>query len=272
MSAPEKLLVVVDPSQSEHIALQRAIITSSFRNPKPFVNVLVAVDNESVDTRAVNDNIFRHQGWFREHIKTPLEEAGIEYHLEISWSTEWQKSIVNAARQISADSVFLPVKEKSNKQRFTFSDSKWELLKASSCPVVLVRPGAKEQRKNILAAVNFQATSDVQRELNMKILKEGRRMAEGYGAKFYVVNAYLDSLNYPDRGKLAAQTGLPADSIFVKNGYTDEVVSAVAQEVDADLVVMGTLGANGMLKSHRGYTAERLIGALDDDVMVINHE
>ncbi len=272
MLTPERLLVVVDPSQSEHIALQRAILTSTFRDPKPIVSVLVTVDQESVDTRATNDNIFRHQSWFRENIKTPLEEAGIEYQVEISWSTEWQKGILNLARQFGADSIFIPVKAKTNRHRFTFSDSKWELLKGASCPVVLIRPGAKEQRKNILAAVNFQATSDIQRELNNKILAQGRRMAEGYGAKFCVANAYLDSMNYPDRGKLAKETGLSAENIYVKNGYTDEVVSTVAKEIDADLVVIGTLGANGMLKSRRGYTAERLIGALDDDVMIINHE
>jgi universal stress protein E len=35
---------------------------------------------------------------------------------------------------------------------------------------------------------------------------------------------------------------------------------------------MGTLGQNGMTKTRRGNTAERLIAAVDTDVMVINHE
>jgi universal stress protein E len=35
---------------------------------------------------------------------------------------------------------------------------------------------------------------------------------------------------------------------------------------------MGTLGQTGMITTRRGNTAERIIAALDDDVMVINHE
>ncbi|WNO10833.1 universal stress protein [Teredinibacter sp. KSP-S5-2] len=272
MSTPEKLLVVVDPSQDDHIALQRALITSRIRKPCPELHVFVAIDPESVDTRACNDKLFRQEDWFDRSVRTPLEEAGIKYELEISWSTEWQKSILNQARRISADNIFIPVKGKSEKHRFSLPESVWSLLKSAPCPVVMERPGGKEKRETVLAAVNFQATSDVQRELNNKILEQGKRWADGYNARFCVANIYLDSMNYPDRGKLANQTGLPPEDIFVRQGYTDEQVSALAEEIDADLVIMGTLGANGMLKSYRGYTAERLIAALDVDVMVINHE
>lgn len=272
MSNPEKLFVVVDPNEDEQIALQRAIITSKFRTPKPHIYVFVGVDSESVDTRATNDSLCRHQNWFDEVIHNPLNEAGLDHEIEVSWSSEWQQSIMQSAKRWGASMIFLPVKAKSNFKRFTFSESKWELLKGAPCPVVLIRPNAKEDRKVILAAVNFQATRDVQRELNQKILSQGRLIAEGYNADFHVVNAYMDSMHYPDRGKLARETKLSNDKVHVEPGYTDEAVAKVADDINADLVIMGTLGQNGMLNSHRGNTAERLIAGLDDDVMVINHE
>ncbi|MEC8427023.1 MAG: universal stress protein, partial [Pseudomonadota bacterium] len=82
--------------------------------------------------------------------------------------------------------------------------------------------------------------------------------------------AYLDSMHYPDRGKLANETGLDAEHIHVKPGYTDEVVSAMAKELGADIVVMGTLGQTGKSRTRRGNTAERVIAGLDVDVMVFN--
>ncbi|WP_341938532.1 universal stress protein [Marinimicrobium sp. C2-29] len=267
-----KLFVVVDPNDEQHVALERAAITAKLQDIKPYVYVFVAVDGDAVDTRASNDKLFRDQRWFDEAIKKPLEDAGIEYLIEVTWSSEWQASIMQSAKRFGADLIYLPVHAKVNYTRFTFTESKWELLKGAHCPVVLIRPGAKPQRKVILAAVNFQASRDVQKELNKLILEQGRHYAELYNAEFHVVNGYLDSMSYPDRGRLVRETGLDQDRIHVRNGYTSDVVAEVATDINADLVVMGTLGQNGMATSRRGNTAERLIAALDDDVMVINHE
>ncbi len=272
MSKPTKLFVVVDPNDETHIALERAIITSALHSTKPHVHAFVAVDGDAVDTRSSNDRLFRDLTWFEKNIKSPLANAGINYTLEVSWSGEWQKSIVESAKRLSADLIYLPVHAKTNPGRFSFTESKWELLKTASCPVVLIRPGANAQRKVILAAVNFQAQRDVQIALNKKIIEQAKHFANVYGAELHVINGYLDSMSYPDRGKLVNQTGIANDKIHVENGYTSEVVSALAEKINADLIVMGTLGQNGMTKTRRGNTAERLIAAVDTDVMVINHE
>lgn len=274
MTKSQKLFVVVDPNDTHHIALERAIIVSSLmKGVKPVVHAFVAVDGDAVDTRSVNDHLFRDLTWFEQNIKTPLSNAGLEYTMEVSWSSEWQKSIMESAKRFDADLIYLPVHASNGNasSRFFFTESKWELLKGAYCPVVLIRPGAKAQRKVILAAVNIQAQRDVQIELNRKIIEQAKFYANTYGADLHVINGYLDSLNYPDRGRLVALCGLPNDKIHVDNGYTSDVVSALADKINADLIVMGTLGQNGMTKTRRGNTAERLIAAVDTDVMVINH-
>ena len=270
-STQEKVFVVVDPTASEHIALQRAIITAKFRKPLPKLYIFVGVDAESVDTRATNDTLYKNTTWFECAIHGPLRAAGLEYQIEISWSSEWQKSILQSSTRFGADLLLLPIrKKKSSMLRFTFSDSKWDILKNASCPVILVRPGGAEQRKVILAAVNFQALREKQKILNSNILKRCAWLADNYGAEFHVVNAYLDSMNYPDRGNLAKATGLPSKFIHVVKGYTDEAVAKTAKKLKADLVVMGTLGQTGLTSTRRGNTAERVISALDVDVAVVN--
>jgi len=272
MSRSEKLFVVVDPNDDQHIALERAIITSALRATKPHVHAFVAIDGDAVDTRSTNDRLFRDLSWFEQNIKSPLTKAGISYTLEVSWSREWKKSIVDSARRLGADLIYLPVHAKTNLNRFSFTESKWELLKTASCPVVLIRPGANAQRKVILAAVNFQTQRDVQVMLNSKIIEQAKHFAQVYGADLHIINGYLESMSFPDRAKIINEAGLPNDKIHVEHGYTSEVVSALATKINADLIVMGTLGQNGMTKTRRGNTAERLIAAVDTDVMVINHE
>ena len=69
MSKSQKLFVVVDPNDTHHIALERAIIVSSLmQGIKPKVHAFVAVDGDAVDTRSINDNLFRDLTWFEQNI------------------------------------------------------------------------------------------------------------------------------------------------------------------------------------------------------------
>jgi len=272
MKATERMFVVVDPADSRHYAMERAIKSASLvKDANIIFKVFVAVDSDSVDTRAVNNNLFRDQHWFESEIRGPFEEAGLEYSIEVSWSSEWQRSILHSSGSFGATRIMLPVHERGPSTRLFFSESKWDLLKSARAPVVLIQPGANENRKKILAAVNYQAIQDEQIALNQNILQQSKNIAELYDAELHVVNAYIDSMNYPNRGRLANDTGLPAERVHVEEGYTDEAVSRVANRINADLVVMGTLGQNGMIKSRRGNTAERVINALAQDIMVVNY-
>lgn len=271
MTNPERIFVVVDPNDTKHAALGRVLKTAVQHSTPPVLKIFVAVDGEAVDTRSVNDRLCRDQSWFDTEIKQVIEAVGLQYSIEVSWSAEWQKSILLASKRFSADRIYLPVHERTPSSRFSFSESKWDLLKTAECPVVLIQPGATADRKVVLMAINVQALLDPQRELNASIVKWGKEVSGIYNADLHVVNAYLDSMNYPDRGKLARESDLPAEKIHVVQGYTDEVVSKVANEINADLVIMGTLGQNGMTTSRRGNTAERVIAALHQDVMVVNH-
>ncbi|MCW8195936.1 universal stress protein [Proteobacteria bacterium 005FR1] len=271
MASIKKLFVVVDPSDARHVALERALIMGQRSKMPPELFVFVGVDGEAADLRASNDALFRDQDWFDEEIRKPIEEAGMKYTMQVSWSQEWQQSIVMSANRFGAERIYLPVHERVSHSRFSFSEAKWELLKTANCPVLLVQPGARPERKTILAAVNFQATRPEQQELNKSILYWARSVAEIYGAELHLVNGYKDSMNYPDRGKLARDSELANDHIHMEQGYSSEVVSSVANRLNADLVVMGTLGQTGKARTRRGNTADRIIASLTQDVMVVNH-
>ena len=111
-SDQERVFVVVDPTASEHIALQRAIITARFRTKAPTLYVFVAVDSESIDTRATNDSLFKNSQWFEDEIHGPLKQEGLDYQIEISWSSEWQRSILKSANRFGADMILLPIQKK----------------------------------------------------------------------------------------------------------------------------------------------------------------
>lgn len=272
MSQQERMLVVVNPTIDEQVALKRAIITAKLLQPSPKICALVAIDPDTVDQDVSNDSISRNTDWFEQQIHTPLREAGLDYKIEVSWCNNWQKAIMRAAEKFAATRILIRAGKPKTPRRFSFAESKWKLLKRATCPVLIVRDNAAEQRKVVLAAVNFQASRDHQQQLNANILSRGKALADSYNAEFHVVNAYIDSMHYPDRGRLAKDTGLDSNHIHVVQGYTDEAVAKVASQLNADVVVIGTLGQTGQAKTRRGNTAERVISAVDVDVVVVNSE
>jgi len=272
MSYQEKVFVVVNPTLDRQVALDRALITSQLMTPRPKICVFVAVDSNTVNLDARNPSIYRDTDWFEQQIHKPLRDAGLKYRIEVSWSNDWQGSIMASAKHFGATRIMIRAGKPIKSSRFIFAESKWELLKEANCPVILVRDEAKPQRKVVLAAVNCQASRINQEILNKNILERGMKLAESYDADFHVVNAYIDSLLYPDRGRLAKHTGLEQSKTHVVKGYTDEVISKVSKQIDADVVIIGTLGQTGLTKTRRGNTAERVISALDVDVVVVNSE
>ena len=179
---------------------------------------------------------------------------------------------MHAAEKFAATRILIRAGEPKISRRFSFAESKWKLLKGATCPVLIVRDGAAEQRKVVLAAVNFQANRAHQQRLNSNIINRGRELAKSYNAEFHVVNAYVDSMLYPDRGRLVKETDLDPSNIHVLKGYTDEAIAKVAADINADVVIIGTLGQTGQAKTRRGNTAERVISAVDVDVVVVNSE
>lgn len=270
-SPSEKIFVVLDPHDKEHTALQRAIITAQRRDPQPRLHVFVSVDPESKDIRPEDRRglLFDEQ-WMQHNIRQPLSDRNLMHDIELSWGSPWLESILESAQSFEPDIILLPVHNHGRRPRL-LSEGKWALLKRATSPVLLVRSGAKVERKTILAAVNFQAQKSHQRALNQRILEQAARIAKRYDADLHVVNAYLDSLSYPSPGDLIKRTGLPWSQIHIGHGYTDEVVARVAGDIGADIVTLGTLnqrGGQGSLR--RGNTASRVINAVSVDTLIVN--
>lgn len=266
----ERLFVAVDPRDDTHPALERTLITSRVRQPPPVINIFLTCDDRTFSDGKPAD-LVRNQHWLDTVIREPLNRLLLQYEVTLSWESPWPEALILASGHYASTMILLPMRDSPTLHRLKQNTGKWKLLKHAHSPVLLVRPGGTERRKVILAAVNFQASDHDQQALNDRILGHARRVANRYAADLHLVNAYLDNLHYPDRGLLARESGLSAGRIHVHRGYTDEVVSAVAGEIGADMVVMGTLNQRGKEGSmRRGNTAARVITALAVDTLVVN--
>lgn len=261
----EQLMVIIDPSQDSHIALDRAIITSRLRTQKPKLHLFVGVDEENTDLKARNPKLYRDGEWFREMAQT-IEAEGLQYTYELCWSTEWSEAVLHCADRCNPDIIFVPDSEPDARRSY-FTNSKWALLRHSRCPVMIVRPGASGHRKRVLAAVNIQNEAPEYVELNDKIITRGREVAELYNAEFFIVNAYKDSMHFPDRQKIMKLANIPSKNVHAGEGEPADVISEFAKRIDADVVIIGTRSRRGALAIMKGNTSEKVLNKLTQDVI-----
>ena len=69
--------------------------------------------------------------------------------------------------------------------------------------------------------------------------------------------------------ELARRHYIRDDSVFVVEGLAEQVVPAFARERSADIVVMGAVSRSLLKRILIGYTAERLLDALDCDLLIV---
>lgn len=141
--------------------------------------------------------------------------------------------------------------------------------------------------KNILVAVDFSETSD-------RCLEVAVELAARFDGKIHILHAYeIPALGFPDgvlvassevvsRISNAAQTALanlaekwktkaPIETML-RTGVAYEQVNAVANEIDADLILIGTHGRRGIARALLGSVAENVIRTSTRPVMVIHGE
>lgn len=265
---PEKFLIVVDSAHSEHLALNRIVnFAGRKRHCGMRVHVFAGFEGEDLNNPDNPMEVIREQHWLDE-LLVPLENSGVKYTAELFWTQDWETSILNAARRTEADMIVITQSSATNKTSLT--DSVWSLLRNSEVPVLTIEPGAPDKRENILAAVNMQTTDDEYSTLNRKVLLHGQMLAEFYDAKLHVVNAYFDSEDFPDRAKVRRIIDINRQDIHVEMGKPEEIIANVTKQVQADLVIMGTMARRGIRATLRKNTSEKIIKNLTVDVLTLN--
>lgn len=267
MTLNSRILALVDPSQEKQQALRRARFNAERRGEKPHLTVFMAVDHDVHKHMKNPPVLYRDPKWI-ETTLSALTEVGLEYELCISWEDEWAEAVLGEIERSKPDLVMVPVYEDDAGNQ-VLTDETWRLLRSSNVNISLINPRKDdgEARKVILAAVKSQDPDFDER--TKKTIAQGQQLAKIYGAELHVVNAYQDQMNFPDRAKLIAATGLPNENIHVELGRASDVIPQVAKKVGADLALIAPARRAGIAAALRGATINRLIGNIDCDIVAI---
>ena len=266
MATQEKMLIVVNPAASLQPAVDRAenMARNSPFDELPDVTLLVAVDPSSTDTRADNTAVYRDDAWLGE-LKARLDDVKLNPRVRISWSQEWADSILYSAAQINANSILVSHPGKSANK--SFSDEFWYLVRNSPMPLSVVQSARPPNGRPVVVSMDLQARE--LSALNQRILEAGHIASKLYGGELHLVNAYQDSMNYPDRGRLVEMTGIPNERIHLKAGEVYTVLHEVARELDPDLFIVGATRRTGIRAAMRGRKLGDILMTIEHDLLVI---
>lgn len=262
------VLVVVNPSKKNHYALERAMKMNEILKGGVNIHLFISFQMDELRRGQGTYEFYCDNNWFAELVK-PLADKKIAYSAEVFWTADWHQSVLGAVERNNIGMVIMS-DHTTEQNRNGLTAAKWSLLRQSSCPVLLVHPATKLHRKTILAAVNMQTTNPRYVDLNKKVLKMARIMAAAYGAEKHIVNAYEDSMDFPDRAKLLRDTEAEQSKVHVHLGDPVSIISDIADEIDADIVIIGTLSRRGIMAAMKGNKSEEIIEKINRDVMVLN--
>ncbi|MEE4313380.1 MAG: universal stress protein, partial [Desulfofustis sp.] len=186
-----------------------------------------------------------------------------------------------------------------------FGSTDMHLLRKCPCPLWLLKPSERTTYRSIIAAVDFNPLrpSGDESELNQKILELAASQALADFADLHLVHSWqvfgerlvrgqTDShdksiAGYVEKEELLHRNGLRqlgerlraaigndtysylSPTLHVLKGTAHHTIPKLAQELDADLVVMGTLARTGIAGLLIGNTAETILEQLRCSVLAV---
>lgn len=272
MATISKIFAVIDPTTDNQIALVRAGKIAG-RNENISVHVYEALysNSENSDLDALRRvEIARHQAWL-ETLVAPLREAGIEVDIEIEWTSSWRDAIAPAALRAGADFIIKAAKAHSGAERRLLKTSDWTLLRNAPCPVYHVKNDNISENIKVLMAIDVSREDALHSNLNELVMDYGKSLLVGAeGASLFVVNAYPNSEKFIYKEDLAAKTGVDPANAYSVEGLPEKVIPEVAEQVKADIVIVGTAAREGLKAAVIGNTAEKLLDAIRNNILTVN--
>lgn len=213
--------------------------------------------------------------------------------------------VIRAILRNHYDLLIKPVENPSFIERL-FGTDDMQLLRNCPCPLWLTATAEKSKYENILAAVDFDLyiPDNVDRDLNWKILDLSSSLALSDFSSMHLTHAweggpcelsirswsnnpeqasmaYLNDVRTEHNAALAdlrtqlmARLGKEtydhlAPKFYLRQGPAATVIPALAKEIHADLVVMGTVARTGIAGLLIGNTAEAVLEQLQCSVLAV---
>ncbi len=303
METYQNILVAIDPTTNEQKALKRAIDLASKINlhsvnqakVSAFLSIfdffyemttILSSDERNVMRQSV---IKDKELWLENLISELNPDIKIDY--KVVWHNRPFEAIIDQVIKQDYDLLIKGTHQHDKFKSVIFTPTDWHILRKCPCPVLLVKEHKWPSNGNIIAALNVGGDEAEHSSLNVKITEEAKQLAQLIQANVHLVNSFpgtpvniaieipeFNSTEYNDTMLKhheqamtvhANQFDISVANTHVEEGLPEIVIEQVAAKLDAELVILGTIGRTGISAALIGNTAEHVIDQLNCDLLAL---
>lgn len=294
-------MVVIDPTQEQQPAFEHALQSAKMTSRKLHLFACVYYDNNAnIGGNRDEEHMVRILAYYQklvDSLKQRAEGLGVETTSELHWQQNWQKAVVEATQKRHDFMVFKSSQVHKLADR-SDTTADWALLRESPCPVLLMHHNSSWANRRVLAAINLATQDEAHQRLNEKVLAMANSFKIEYGADVHFINsvpkeaaAHNSGMTDGDDLLLFTVPGSFADTashapevteeLLLKHCSTDkahvhidhgdpvETILAEAEQLDVDLIIVGTIARTGIKGRIIGNTAEKLLDKVKCDILTL---
>lgn len=220
---------------------------------------------------------------------------GLRVSTHVDWDYPAHEAVVRRARALGADLVVGEAHSHPLAARPFLQNTDWELIRHCPQPLLLLKSGRRYQAPGVLVAVDPFHAADKPASLDRALLAAGQRLAGGLGGTLHLVHAWMPlaallpatatapiPVYLPEAvesghekqvrkafDRLATRAGVKPAARHLVQGPVQPAIEAVARRTRASILVMGAISRRGLQRLFIGNTAERTLGHLDCDILVV---
>jgi universal stress protein E len=301
----DRILAVVDPTVETQAAVLKAARLARASGATlelficdfdPALSGRPFADIEPV--RMLREEFLDERCEYLEDLADELRAGGLNVETHAHWDNPLHRGILARIRESAPDLVVKDTHFHSLLRRTLFTNTDWNLIRASPAPLLLVKSPDWPARPRLLAAIDPGHLADKPAALDHDILDYAALLARLIDGEIHAVHAFfpaallalatgmaglplggesaVDEIVSVERrriteavSKLTAAHALSADHVHLLQGSAVEVLPRAVIDQRADLVLMGAVSRNRLEELFIGSTAERVLDRLPADVLVV---
>jgi len=298
-----KVLSVIDPTVDDQPSMRRAAWLAQKAGAE--LELLVCYYNEylsgdrlfdSPSLEKARSEVIANQESHLEELAEPIRGAGVVVTTSAVWDHPLHEGIVRHSVASGADIIFKDTHHHSAVARALLTNTDWNLIRTCPTPLWLVKPNDLADEPVFVAAIDPLNQHDKPAALDDEILQISKLLGDNTGGHvhaFYsydpriavaiaTANAYIPlSLPFDEIEKqmhedhekrfneITSFHGLEEANAHLVAGLTHEELPLIAENLKADLVVMGAVARNRWKRLFIGATAERTLEHLPCDLLIV---
>jgi universal stress protein E len=299
---PKKLLVGLDPVHDGSVLVERAAELG--RRFGATIILFDCVQNQYVSRRYFRDErALTHARWtlvkgHRDRLQRLAQRmivGGLNVIVDATWDAPLDEGLIRAASRHDADWILVGIGYHPVHRLPFLASTDGSLIRHATCPLLLVQQRRWSSPPRIVSAIDPLHSHGKPADLDRWILEAGACICRHGGGHLYVFHAFEPILRAEGGDALeplpveyaeatlegahnaaveALLDDLPetAGNVRIAEGRPEEKLPLFAEEIRADVVIIGAVARNPWQRIFIGSTAEKVLDRLASDILIIKPE